>query len=58
MGAHWEMITHYGDEVTISVGGGGKEVDIDIEGDVVTTLDANGIDTLIAALTEARRAIS
>ena len=54
----WEMLTHYGDEVTICVICGRKEVDIDIEGDVVTTLDANGIDTLIAALTEARRAIS
>ncbi len=54
----WEMLTHYGDEVTISVVSGRKEVDIDIEGDVVTTLDANSLDTLIAALTEARRAIS
>tara|TARA_R110000868_G_scaffold326078_4_gene587058 strand:+ start:1053 stop:1223 length:171 start_codon:yes stop_codon:yes gene_type:complete len=55
--ALWEMITDYGAEIEISVVSGQKEVDICIEGDL-NTFNANDIDTLIAALTEARRAIS
>lgn len=53
----WEMTTDYGVEVEISVVSGEKEVDIGFDGDLIT-LNAKDIDTLIAALTEARRAIS
>lgn len=55
--ALWEMTTDYGVDVEVSVISDVKEVDICIEGDL-TTFTAKDIDTLIAALTEARRAIS